>query len=348
MSRKILWRLRGESVNIDFTQNEKKIRENKKKSPRKKKNRKPRRKIRRRQIKLYAGKHAPADPVNSARRERVSECELAREAHWERRRKKLWIHPEPKPIANERKKKFNLISFFMWSSSCCASPNPIREASFRRFCKASCVALSHSLAALLEARQKWKCHIAPLRPTSLQGKDEDEKCYALWVSWWAHLQCPRPAPSKLGFEKWRRKFSLSLFFPPSASGADTTTQPDAAPFSFSIFTIRGKKSRCWYERDVCTRRCRKWIFHLLPRHTQTYRHKHRYTSGQAQKFPFFFHPHKQFPTSASTFFRRLCFSSSSPLSAALRQRLCEWIHYFTELFVALLLLLPFLSSSLAK
>lgn len=60
-----------------------------------------------------------------------------------------------------------------------------------------------------------------------------------------------------------------------------------------------------------------------PRHTQTYRHKHRYTSGQAQKFPFFFHPHKQFPTSASTFFRRLCFSSSSPLSAALRQRLCE-------------------------
>lgn len=30
------------------------------------------------------------------------------------------------------------------------------------------------------------------------------------------------------------------------------------------------------------------FFIFSPRHTQTYRHKHRYTSGQAQKFPFFF------------------------------------------------------------
>jgi hypothetical protein len=57
MSRKILWRLQGESVNIDFTQSEGKIRENIK-SPEQ----------RRKQIKLNARKHAPATEQKSVRR----------------------------------------------------------------------------------------------------------------------------------------------------------------------------------------------------------------------------------------------------------------------------------------
>lgn len=93
MSRKILWRLQGESVNIDFTQNGKNTWKHKIASEKEE-----------RQIKTV---HAPA---------------ALKEAHSEGKSERLEIMNSSKAGAlrkkrTNKKKKFNLISFFMLGSS---------------------------------------------------------------------------------------------------------------------------------------------------------------------------------------------------------------------------------------
>lgn len=90
-----------------------------------------------------------------------------------------------------------------------------------------CAALSFSSAL----KAQWKCHIAPLRPTSLRMSER--KTASEWVSWCA---------SKLGFEKWR-KFRFRFSF---SSAARTQRRV--------FYHQQPRKASCESVRDLNTRR----------------------------------------------------------------------------------------------